>query len=377
MTNPALPTGAVGGASQTLLLKGVGAGAQPAWQPGQRVEAVVVRQLAATEYLLRVDGALYAADLPGQPAQGTRMPLLFLGAQGAPRFLLLPTGAAASDHIQLSTAGRMLGSLLPGPQATPLMAARPMLAAPTVAAAPIAQALQQALQTSGLSYESHLAGWVQGNHPVSAVLAEPQGLLSSAPTRPGAAAASPLPASPPAPPAPPAPKPSMPAMAVGQAPSPGVQNPPETTLPESGATAQMSLGAAPGSAGTPAGQVVPQPVVPVVQQQLAYLTQGVLVWQGPLWPGQEMQWRLQVEDEDGARQGAASARTWTSTLTLDLPRLGHVQARLRLVGESVHVQLSSPHSAARLATAKGELQRGIAAAGLALQAFSVDDGSGS
>ena len=371
MTNPALPTGAVGGASPTLLLKGVGTGAQPAWQPGQRVEAVVVRQLAATEYLLRVDGALYAAELPGQPAQGTRMPLLFLGAQGAPRFLLLPTGAAASDHIQLSTAGRMLGSLLPGPQATPLMAARPMLAAPTVAAAPIAQALQQALQTSGLSYESHLADWVQGNHPVSAVLAEPQGLLSSAPTTPGALAASPLPASPSAP------KPSMPVMAAGQAPLPGAQNPPEAALPESGATAQMSLGAALGSAGTPAGQVVPQPLVPVVQQQLAYLTQGVLLWQGPLWPGQDMQWRLQVEDEDGARQGTASARTWTSTLTLDLPRLGHVQARLRLVGESVHVQLSSPHSAARLATAKGELQRGIAAAGLALQAFSVDEGSGS
>ena len=370
MTNPALPTGAVGGASPTLLLKGVGAGALPAWQPGQRVEAVVVRQLAASEYLLRVDGALYAADLPGQPAQGTRMPLLFLGAQGAPRFLLLPTGAAASDHIQLSTAGRMLGNLLPGPQAPPLMAARPVLAAPTVAATPIAQALQQALQTSGLSYENHLSDWVQGNHPVSAVLAEPQGQLSSAPTTPGAGASSLVPASPPPS------KPSLPVMAAGQTPLPVAQNPPEATLPDSAATAQMGLGAAPGSAAMPAGQVVPQPLVPVVQQQLAYLTQGVLMWQGPLWPGQEMQWRLQVEDEDGARQGVASARTWTSTLTLDLPRLGHVQARLRLVGESVQVQLSSPHSAARLATAKGELQRSIAAAGLALQAFSVDDGSG-
>ncbi len=355
MTAPTLPAAGVGGA--TLLLKGAAAPAVPTWQPGQRVEAVVVRQLAASEYLLRVDSALYAADLPAQTAPGTRLPLLFLGGQGSPRFLLLPAGAAPSETIQLSTAARLLGNLLPGAKPAPLADARPVLAAPTAASRPIAQALRQLLQASGLSYESHVADWAQGQRPLSALLTEPQGRLSPGPIPPGAATAAPLPHASPAPGTSP----------VGAGPAaPGI---PSETGP-GGATSAAALPVA------AASHTLPQPLIPVVQQQLAYLTQGVVMWQGALWPGQPMEWRLQVEDDagSGAGDGPVGERAWTSTLTLDLPRLGRVQARLRLAGQAVQVHLSSPHSAAKLSAAQGELARGIAGAGLALEAFAVDEG---
>ena len=364
MTNPALPAGGVGGASPpTLLLKGVGAGTTPAWQPGQRVEAVVVRQLAAAEYLLRVDGALYAADLPGQATPGARLPLLFLGAQGSPRFLLLPADAAPSDTIQLSTAARLLGNLLPGPKPAPLIDVTPLLAAPTGVSRPIAQALQQVLQASGLSYESHVVDWVQGQRPLSALLAEPQGRQSSAPIPPGGAVSAPVPQTATAPGA------SAAARQMPQGPA-GAQPPPLGGPAEPGAQASST------ALGTGAPETLPQPLIPVVQQQLAYLTQGVVLWQGVLWPGQQMEWKLQVEDDASASSGQAHERAWTSVLTLDMPRLGRVQARLRLSGQDVRVQISSPRSAPQLAAAQADLQRGIAAAGLALQSFAVDDGAG-
>lgn len=356
MTNPALPAGGVGGATPTLLLKGVGAGAQPAWQPGQRVEAVVVRQLAATEYLLRVDGALYAADLPGQASPGARLPLLFLGAQGAPRFLLLPAGTASSASIQLSTTGRMLGNLLSGPTSTPLKDVRPLLAAPTTAARPIALALERTMQASGLSYESHVAAWVQGRRPLAALLTEPQGRLSSGQT-PESTILAPHVASQPG---------AMPAGIDGGAARVDTST---ATGPGQAAAQPHAAAAAPS-----ANPTLPEPLVPVVQQQLAYLTQGVVQWQGVLWPGQNMEWKLQVEDEAAARPGESAERLWSSTLTLDLPSLGRVQAHLRLVGNGVQVHLSSPHSAARLAAAQADLQQGIASAGLRLEAFAVDAG---
>ena len=350
MTAPTLPAAGVGGA--TLLLKGAGAPTAPIWQPGQRVEAVVVRQLAASEYLLRVDGALYAADLPTQTAPGTRLPLLFLGGQGSPRFLLLPAGAATSETIQLSTAARLLGNLLPGAKPAPLADVRPILAAPTAASRPIAQALQQLLQDSGLSYESHVADWAQGQRPLFALLTEPQGRLSPGPIPPGVAASAPLPHASPAP-----------------AGSPAGTGPAPAGIPSEGSPGGAAVAAS-------TSYTLPQPLIPVVQQQLAYLTQGVVMWQGALWPGQPMEWRLQVEDDagSGAGDGPVGERAWTSTLTLDLPRLGRVQARLRLVGQGVQVHLSSPHSAVRLSAAQGELARGIAGTGLALEAFAVDEG---
>ena len=355
MTAPTLPAAGVGGA--TLLLKGAGAPAVPIWQPGQRVEALVVRQLAASEYLLRVDGALYAADLPTQTAPGTRLSLLFLGGQGSPRFLLLPAGAATSETIRLSTAARLLGNLLPGAKPAPLADARPILAAPTAASRPIAQALQQLLQDSGLSYESHVADWARGQRPLSALLAEPQGRLSAGLIPLGAATTAPLP--------PASPPPGASSVGAGEAAAgipfeagPGLQTP--AALPPA----------------TSASHTLLQPLIPVVQQQLAYLTQGVVMWQGVLWPGQPMEWRLQVEDDAGANagDGAVGERAWTSTLMLDLPRLGQVQARLRLVGRGVQVHLSSPRSAARLGAAQVALAHGIADAGLALEAFAVDEG---
>lgn len=338
MTVPALPTAGVGGA--TLLLRGAGAPAAPVWQPGQRVEAVVVRQLAATEYLLRVDGALYSADLPAQTSSGTRLPLLFLGGQNAPRFLLLPSGAAASETIRLSAAAQLLGNLLPTSTPAPLGVARPLLAAPSAAARPLALALQQVVQGSGLSYESHVQDWAQGQRPLAALLAEPQGRLSPAALAPAAVPSA-------APPAPPG----------GYGPAPGI--------PPTAAWAEAAQAAPP-----------PQTLVPLVQQQLAYLTQGTVAWQGMLWPGQPVEWRLQVEDGagSGAAPGAAAERAWTSMLTLDLPKLGQVQARLRLCGRGVQVHLISPRSAARLGAAQAGLTRGIADAGLTLETFAVEAG---
>lgn len=106
---------------------------------------------------------------------GRAIALLQTAAAGATAL----TGGAEGQHTTLSRTGQAIGGVLAAaakaetPQ-TAALGRTPIVAAAGLDAASIAQGLQQAVGTSGLFYESHVAEWAQGARALSDLNAEPQ-----------------------------------------------------------------------------------------------------------------------------------------------------------------------------------------------------------
>ena len=370
------------------------------------------------------------AGVPAAPAQGE-------------------AAAAAPGAARLSAAARLIGALLAElPDAGPVRAALPIWPAaqkPPVGAA-LAGALAQAVDRSGLFYESHLVQFAAGARTLAQMAHEPQARWAPAlpargdaaapaavaqaapsalePARPGVrAAAMPAPSLPipadEAPegsrtdsPVPAAPRPAQagPALAVPDAPPPrpgtadalpaadaqrvraayrageaassvaSFEATPdqrtETQLARHGAR-----GAAPGAIAAPpaGGELIHPQTATVVHQQLDLLATAMFRWTGQAWPEVPMDWSIQ---EEGARQGDAAQeqapRRWSTTLSLELPRLGAVELRLSLAGTEVQAQFAASEAATagRMRSQGAALEQRFEAAGLRLQALQVSEREG-
>lgn len=302
------------------------------WAPGERMTARVEAALPGGRFHVRVDDLLMEMQLPDGFQTGDRIELEFVTANPRPSFVLRSgPEVGVRQEVQFSASSRNLDqivkSLAPeraaGTQAgtTPIKEPAPLLAAPSTDAAHLAQALSGALGRSGLFYESHQAQWVFGQKPMEELLREPQGRLSST------AAASP-----------------------GSTPAHSADN------------------------ADPAAPPVHPDTLPQVRSQLDALDQRQLVWQGQLWPGQNLEWRI---DEPGQEPNAnGEAQPWFTQLRLHLPQLGDVSADLALVGSALRVRLSAPDATAQGAMANGRdtLAGALSAAGLDLISFNVGDG---
>lgn len=339
-----------------------------------------------TQVMLRLGTALVAATLPGPPPQvGARLPLVYLGAQnGQPQFLLAPPGPQqTAAQALLSGPGQLLGLLQQmgaassstntsvGGQGTRAAAAPPVWTNPAQPARQAAQLLASALGSSGLFYESQLGAWAQGQQPLSALLAQPQGKLSPLLQQPASAQAQTPPTAgqthavqtgqteqPPRP----ATLPPGPASSVG--PSTDAAPAPR----HAGLAAYGAVQAAPQAASDPVQLAarLPAELHGIVQQQLQSLMQGQVLWEGLLWPGQTARWSLRPEPDGSTAQGPTAAqRNWSTQIDLDLPQLGVVQARLQLRGNQVDVTLLRSETAQqRIDPALPQLQAALRAAGL-------------
>jgi len=374
--------------------------------PGVLMEGQVLGQQGAST-LVRVDGRVLAFTLPGSWAAGTRLSLQYLGSgSDGLRFLLrtAPAADAGPEQVSLSRDGQSLQSLLAKAPAQ-LQSPAPLLARPQIDPLPIAAALQRGLQQSGLFYESHLLAWTQGQWSQAALLQEPQGQLSSllrggavANPEPGAAAGAaptgPVAAETFAEASPPpvtaalagrsataatgvsqrSPNAGQTAAADALAPASMPNGSAEQGTPQLASDTYRQMAVLAGTTGSTAttGQnlAVASHLAPLVGQQLQTLAQQQLQWSGALWPGQWLEWKLRRgtdeapgEDDGGAKQTAAEAIHWDSTLRLQLPHLGAVEARLRLQGQRLWLDLDGDQ-AATLQAAYGELHRALQALGL-------------
>jgi hypothetical protein len=116
---------------------------------------------------------------------------------------------------------------------------------------------------------------------------------------------------------------------------------------------------------------LPQPLPPSMEQQLHFLISGELRWQGEAWPGQSMQWRLAQEHERGPCE-SASDRVWHTSLRMQLPQLGEVEAQLSVQAGDVSLRLKSDASVmARFSEALPQLGQAFDAAGVALKSAVV------
>ncbi|TDR78448.1 flagellar hook-length control protein FliK [Paludibacterium purpuratum] len=174
----------------------------------------------------------------------------------------------------------------------------------------VAGSLKQGVENSGLFYESHLKAWDQGKLPLSQLQQEPQAKL-------------------------------------GQ------------TLAQDTPEAHAS--------------VLPQ-LGNMVQRQLNALEGQQVPLQGFAWPGQPMQMLIQSEQTDERQgHGESEAHAWTSQLSLNLPIMGGVSARVRLVGKAVQVSFVTEEAAAggMIQRHSQKLVDGLSAAGLDLATLSI------
>lgn len=239
----------------------------------------------------------------------------------APLQALLAAHAEIEVEMALGQTAQFVSRLAPAaaqgvPQPTPITTTAPLAATPGNVAQ-LAAGLKQAIQASGLFYESHLADWVEGKGTRNELAREPQGAFAS-----------------------PASRPADGLQAAQQGPAP---------LP-----------------------LTPQ-VEGLVQRQLEVLEFRAAQWQGEAWPGQRADIRIEEEDA-GPGRDAAGSPAWSATLRVSMPGLGAVEGRISLAGRAVRLAIGAtdPQAARTLAGARADLARALGAQGLTLAEAKVE-----
>jgi Flagellar hook-length control protein FliK len=89
------------------------------------------------------------------------------------------------------------------------------------------------------------------------------------------------------------------------------------------------------------------PLAGLVSQQLAILESQRMSWKGEVWPGQTMDWNVylpQKDDDKSASNYAQSAekdKPIASEMTLHLPQLGKVSARISIIDGRMRIGISA------------------------------------
>lgn len=386
----------------------------PQLLPGQQFTATLQRPLPDGTFQALVGGKSYTLALNHSAKAGDTLELIVTRNSPNAVFAQLANPAAASaaevSRPNLSAAGRLISFVLtgqPAPQAVSLAEGKPLLNAPPAGnapAQPLAPVLRQALTQSGLFYEAHQLKWLSGKFETANLLREPQGQLSANLTATGSSA--------------PASQPNLaglPANAAGArgisgtlaglllglglAPAEGEVdadgNPLQArTAAEAGGNPALSRNTASSMAERTAfgmgarvddtalenqqkaalnrGLSIPDRLMPVVHQQLdAMATQNYMLI-GQAWPGQTFQW--EIEDpwrEDGGEAAEDTPQEWNSTLSITLPNLGGVEARLQLTAQGVSIRLlaDEAQTVTALDDAREQLRSALETANVPLTGF--------
>jgi Flagellar hook-length control protein FliK len=401
---PPLPTGAADTPAKTA----------PQLEVGQKVQGTVQTQVAANVYKVSVAGQTLQLQLPASLKNGDTVTLQIVSL--LPRLVLSMAGATApvATPGQLGSTAKILSAMSQQPQDKAYVRApqtKPLWeTAQPPEAKQLAVALRDALGKSGLFYESHQAQWLNGQRTTTQLLQEPQNL---SPEEAKAAVANPqdienshilaennvllaavsdkLPtpaqANPAQQPLPPeiAAKPGIPANPQA-APEIATPNSPPTaptaanTSPASAYTTvantspavQSNVGASSTSSNNPAPGI-PNHLQPLVQQQLNALETSQMIWQGAVWPGQEMQW--EIHEQASRARAETNERQWVTQIRLDLPNMGEVAATLRFnsAGLGLTLNAANPQTRAAMGAASTQLVAALASAGIPVVSTQVQN----
>ncbi|KAF0215261.1 MAG: hypothetical protein FD174_4200 [Geobacteraceae bacterium] len=307
--------------------------------PGQEVRGEVLTNLPNGRFLVRIAGELLNMNLPGGARPGETLQMTFVTNQPRPTFALTQSGNQAVP-AKLSEAGRWLGLLarsiagesrLPS---SPLPGSPPLLEAGPTDTPALAERLREAVTRSGVFYESHLAEWVNGKGGLDGLLREPQGRLSF-----------------------------KYASAHGTAPEKPGEPSPHASSQNIGNTGADKPSASPPS--PLAADFADTQTVPIIKQQLAILNTGRFIWEGEVWPQQQMEWSV---EEREANPDEAEGKSWQTTLRLDLPRLGSVCATLHMKNHELSVMLETDkeNAATFMRQTEHKLVKGLSGTGVTL-----------
>ena len=285
------------------------------------------------------DRQVLQMKLPRSMHPGETFNLIFLSREPKPTFgLVLDSPALVS---QLSGTGRFISALLQQPllPGSTSLSAQPHVA-PLLPAPPgegtsaqhtrLAQGLMQAISSSGLFYESHLAQWVAGKRLLTTLLLEPQGRLFGPPSR--------------------------------------------------SLDTASSLASREGDAALPShshgdySNPMHRDTHALLRQQLDILETGHLQWRGEVWPDQTIEWDTVGEKMDES-EGDSTTRypVWKTSVRLALPNLGFVRADLRLTEFGVEVRITVAESSAVILRAEaGRFAAELDGAGIRLLSMDIE-----
>ncbi|MDP9902307.1 flagellar hook-length control protein FliK [Variovorax ginsengisoli] len=376
------------------------------------LEAVPATRRVADNALLT--GSVGRAGLP--PAQTPESP-----APGAPQ-------------AQWSATARVITALLTqaGGDPAPVQGSTPLWTGPRAPVVPqLAATLAQTVAVSGLFYESHLSDLALAVRSVAELRLEPQARLSPGPPgTPALPAQASMPVSMQEVTAATTPVPSLPGatpntaveavvhttttattaetaaatqtttqaaverpLSPGPAPAPEVvrlramYGPSSAPVVDAPAAALGAARAAPAServvASSPpaeaAAPIVHPQAVTLVNQQLDLLATQVFRWNGQAWPGVQMDWSIQPEDDPrtpAQEHTPQDARRWSTQVSLTLPAMGMVDVRLALAGQGLHatVRVHDAASVGHCRDGVDGLQRRLAAAGFHVHSLQIEAG---
>ncbi|OIQ85412.1 flagellar hook-length control protein FliK [mine drainage metagenome] len=314
----------------------------PQWTAGQQIPAYVLASLPNGRFQVQVGGQTLDLNLPSNTQPGETLQLTYLTDSPRMTFALVQTAASAlpgNSSVSLSDTARFIGNLVQNPSPGFAQTAQagkistPLVLNDAPADIPaFAQALRTSVSQSGLFYEAHQVQWLNGERSLTSLRQEPQGQLA------------PL-------------------------------HPQESSAVRPGASSLPPTASSAGSAPAVEDGVHPQ-ALSLVQQQLQVLGDRQVFWQGNVWPGQAMDWTI---EEQSARQGAQqddAAPTWHTRLSLQLPTLGGVSAKLTLVGGALQLDISAQDDASvsLMRLGQADLAERFAASGLQLSGFTIQHG---
>lgn len=285
--------------------------AAAAFEPGQKFQATVQAQLAPGIFKVQIADQLLQLQLPANIRSGDTITLQVVSLLPRLTFNMAASTNPLSTADQLSATARLLSSLTQQPLEKAFI--RPANSEPLWTGTTqfpdtteLAGKLHTALSQSGLFYEAHQAQWLAGSRNTAQLLQEPQ---------------------------------NMPADKVKAA--LGL----DSKLPST--STDVTLNSATIAAGQQRISIpgIPDHLQPLIQQQLNALETRQVAWQGPVWPNQEMNWKIKEEE---TRSGSGEeGRQWATQIQLDLPNLGVVSATLRFASNGLSITLDASESATR------------------------------
>lgn len=301
-----------------LLEPKVGSEAVAGFQAGQQLRGEVLQALGGGRFMVQVGNQAMLVTLPKTLKVGDRLNLFFVG-NDPPSFLMVRYGTGGEALVS-KTASWISNLLGMQSQATPLQEGlgvlRTLLQGAPSDPAQLEQLLQKGLKESGLFYESHLTRWFSGEYALDDLLREPQGRLSADDSSTRTAL---------------------------------VHHDTEGVDPRT-----QSL----------------------IKEQLATLQTGQLLFQGELFPGQQMEWRIRERDGGGRQSSHERKKLWDTELSIELPHLGTIAAEISLDGADVDVRITSGAEPVveLLHQELGRLKEQLAASGLTPGAIEVQQG---
>lgn len=271
--------------------------------PGQQVQAEIMAKLPNHLYLARIAGEMFKMELPLNVQPGETMQMTFVGAD--PRITFeLQKPETGFLPVNISTTGKWLSSLMAEPGNREVHNLQSFRTTTKLDGLPgdtehLAEQLRDAFSQGGLFYESHLAEWAIGERSLKQLFMEPQGKLSRRLKN---------------------------GIHVEQSQVDGKQPILDQVAEETTTTTSSS------------GVVADPNTFPIIRDQLAILNSGLVSWSGQVWPEQMADISIQ---EDEAGSASVDEREWQSSVRLHLPKLGLIDATLRLSGTGLAVVLKA------------------------------------